>query len=52
MDGATVLTEISQESFKQVVIQALTSLQQPLDPNAGTEIVDSNKLSEKNLTIW
>ena len=33
MDAATVLSQVDQEQFKQDVISALTSGQQPLDPN-------------------
>ena len=44
MDAATVLSQVDQEQFKQDVITALTSGQQPLDPNVKNAL---NKLSKK-----
>ena len=44
MDAATVLSQVDQEQFKQDVITALTSGQEPLDPNVTNAL---NKLSRK-----
>ena len=44
MDAATVLCQVDQEQFKQDVITALTSGQEPLDPNVTNAL---NKLSRK-----
>ena len=44
MDAATVLSQVDQEQFKQDVVSALTSGQEPLDPNVVNAL---NKLSSK-----
>ena len=44
MDDASVLSQVDQEQFKQDVISALTSGEQPLDPNVTNAL---NKLSKK-----
>ena len=44
MDAATVLSQVDQEQFKQDVVSALTSGQEPLDPNVVNAL---NKLSRK-----
>ena len=44
MDAASILSQVDQEQFKQDVISALTSGEQPLDPNVTNAL---NKLSKK-----
>ena len=44
MDAETILSQVDQEQFNQDVITALTSGQEPLDPNVISAL---NKLSRK-----